>query len=507
MATMQFPSILQYEGPQLDVGGNFAQGMQTGILRQQNERAQAEEGRAQTEFAQKQSDREKMQGILESMGPDATPEEIANSLLAVDPEMANKYMDLAIDKESLASERLGQQTERLRQQSVNFDLISQKQARDREIYKEQKITATAWSKNFADTLSGIIDPVEKKKAQEALIKSAEADNQNRAKMGLKPIELPDVIKSGDPDKAVAFAQEIATIGQQQVDMMRKVEMAGLDPTAEIQNYEYGLDKSDFFTKQQGSAPASMQVASALTELRKNAQNAEKSGDIAAAEESWKEYNELYQAGKLGDKGMEVGSEGVSSAPGYEEFLARKKSSESFGTAQGAAIFDLPRVRSVAAEAVTAIDNAISSPGLENITGWMSLVPVTPGGERARAEAVLDQVQGRQFLAAYETLKGGGQITEVEGKKGEDAIASLGRSQNKEDVTKALNDLRGVIIRSVKAKEEAATKTQKEITGESFSAPQKYTAESPAKPVTDEEYNALPEGSHFIDPDDGKTYVK
>lgn len=40
----------------------------------------------------------------------------------------------------------------------------------------------------------------------------------------------------------------------------------------------------------------------------------------------------------------------------------------------------------------------------------------------------------------------------------------------------------------------------------FQAPKKADGE-PARPTTDEEYNALPSGSLFIDPDDGKTYRK
>jgi len=35
----------------------------------------------------------------------------------------------------------------------------------------------------------------------------------------------------------------------------------------------------------------------------------------------------------------------------------------------------------------------------------------------------------------------------------------------------------------------------------------YTQQNPAKPMTEEEFNALPPGSHFIDPDDGQLYVK
>ena len=161
-----------------------------------------------------------------------------------------------------------------------------------------------------------------------------------------------------------------------------------------------------------------------------------------------------------------------------------KTGGSFGTKQGEAVYDLPRIRATGAEAITAIDNALASPGLKNITGWASLVPILPGGERKRAEALLDQVQGRQFLAAYEMLKGGGQITEIEGTKGEAAIAALGRAQDSADVTRALKDLRGVVVRSIQAKEQAATQTPEQIKQDTF----KVKANPPALPSGQPETN-------------------
>jgi len=54
------------------------------------------------------------------------------------------------------------------------------------------------------------------------------------------------------------------------------------------------------------------------------------------------------------------------------------------------------------------------------------------------------VQGQTFLQAYNYLKGGGAITDIEGKKGEAAIARLNRSQSTEDYRAALDDLSSVL---------------------------------------------------------------
>jgi hypothetical protein len=53
---------------------------------------------------------------------------------------------------------------------------------------------------------------------------------------------------------------------------------------------------------------------------------------------------------------------------------------------------------------------------------------------------IKQLQGGTFLEAYKSLKGGGSITEVEGKKAESAIARLNPGQSEEDFKQSLTDL-------------------------------------------------------------------
>ncbi|MDB6179341.1 hypothetical protein PAF17_17785 [Paracoccus sp. Z330] len=53
---------------------------------------------------------------------------------------------------------------------------------------------------------------------------------------------------------------------------------------------------------------------------------------------------------------------------------------------------------------------------------------------------IQQAQGQTFLEAFESLKRGGQITEVEGKKVGVAMARLNRAQATDAYQDALNDL-------------------------------------------------------------------
>jgi hypothetical protein len=59
--------------------------------------------------------------------------------------------------------------------------------------------------------------------------------------------------------------------------------------------------------------------------------------------------------------------------------------------------------------------------------------------------IIQQLQGKTFLQAFESLKGGGHITEIEGKKAEQAIARLQRTQSTKAFIAALLELREIIV--------------------------------------------------------------
>lgn len=107
-------------------------------------------------------------------------------------------------------------------------------------------------------------------------------------------------------------------------------------------------------------------------------------------------------------------------------------------------FDLGRVEQNVTQALGDIQKLRNHEGLPYITGWASKLPIVPDTPMAAADALAKQVQGQTFLQAYQTLKGGGQITEAEGAKAESAIARLARAQSTEDYQAALDDLSSVL---------------------------------------------------------------
>jgi flagellum-specific peptidoglycan hydrolase FlgJ len=77
------------------------------------------------------------------------------------------------------------------------------------------------------------------------------------------------------------------------------------------------------------------------------------------------------------------------------------------------------------------------------TGLASALPDIYGTDRRAFAALHNQIQGKAFLQAFESLKGGGQITEIEGQKATQAIARMDRGQSADDYAKALEELEEV----------------------------------------------------------------
>ncbi len=117
--------------------------------------------------------------------------------------------------------------------------------------------------------------------------------------------------------------------------------------------------------------------------------------------------------------------------------------------QVAAQADLPRIESTASQTQKALRDLALSPAFNGIFGLEGKVPVIPGTPRADAMAKWGQIQGKAFLEAFNTLKGGGQITEAEGTKATSAITTLAdRNQSPAAARQAIKDLMDVVNTAV-----------------------------------------------------------
>lgn len=79
-----------------------------------------------------------------------------------------------------------------------------------------------------------------------------------------------------------------------------------------------------------------------------------------------------------------------------------------------------------------------------LSGTLDPRNYVPGTNARDFQVLLDQIQGQAFLQAFDSLKGGGQITEVEGRKATEAIGRLNTAQSDAEFVRALNDLEDVL---------------------------------------------------------------
>lgn len=146
-------------------------------------------------------------------------------------------------------------------------------------------------------------------------------------------------------------------------------------------------------------------------------------------------------------------------------LAEAAAETARGKVQGGLQANLPTDLLSAEQTVRQIDELLNHEGLNSIVGqvdqfrpsWML------GDKGADALARWEQLKGKSFLQAYQTLKGGGQITEVEGLKAENAMARMNRAQGEAEFKQALRDFRDAVVAGTRKLQERAGVPASEIT--------------------------------------------
>jgi hypothetical protein len=137
-----------------------------------------------------------------------------------------------------------------------------------------------------------------------------------------------------------------------------------------------------------------------------------------------------------------------------------------GETQTTAEINLPQTVANAENSKQLIDQLVGSqdgkvkphPGFEGYVGitWKPGMRFVEGSQEANFEALLEQVKGGAFLEAFQALKGGGHITEIEGTKATDAITRMRKSQDEAEFIKAAREYQQVIDAGIaRAKQKAA----------------------------------------------------
>jgi hypothetical protein len=205
-------------------------------------------------------------------------------------------------------------------------------------------------------------------------------------------------------------------------------------------------------------------------LEAKIQQARSGGEQPSNVREWKYYNGLspeqqqqYLTMKRAEKYLDVGTgfvrpnpiDPANPTPVVQKDIAGRERAEAIGQAGGKAAADLPRIVDNANQTLQLIQKIRTHPGTEKNFGVQGYIPNMPGGKAADAYAMVEQLGGKAFLEAFNSLKGGGQITEVEGKKATDATVRMSKAQSHKAFTEALDDLESVIRTGVTRAQGAA----------------------------------------------------
>jgi hypothetical protein len=125
--------------------------------------------------------------------------------------------------------------------------------------------------------------------------------------------------------------------------------------------------------------------------------------------------------------------------------------EKAGEATRQARSDLPNVEAQTQYTIELLDKAVKHPGFSTTvgakgpTGALASKGFAIGGtDAADFTALHEQITGRQFMEAFQQLKGGGQITEKEGQKATVALARMQYAQSEKAYKEAAAELKGIL---------------------------------------------------------------
>ncbi|MBB5663261.1 hypothetical protein GGE68_001437 [Rhizobium leguminosarum] len=129
-------------------------------------------------------------------------------------------------------------------------------------------------------------------------------------------------------------------------------------------------------------------------------------------------------------------------------LAGAEEQKALGKGQGEATITartaLPAAQQAATDVAAQVNRLKNDPDLPSVLGPIdSITPNLSAGSN-RVQSYINQLGGGAFLQARTLLKGGGQITDFEGKKAEQAYIRLNQAQSPEDFKAALDDFNDAV---------------------------------------------------------------
>jgi hypothetical protein len=181
-----------------------------------------------------------------------------------------------------------------------------------------------------------------------------------------------------------------------------------------------------------------------------------------------EYGTSVQWGQDG-KAYVIGKDGTAKALNTDlmppDELARARAGGTLtGKTVAQAKADLPRIETNAAKFLTNLDMIEKDPAFDRMIGPIDTWRPNVSGDARRFNSRIKQTMGESFLEAFGALKGGGQITEIEGQKATEAVTRLGETgMSEDDYRTAINELKQIVRNGViRARVMAGTLPESEL---------------------------------------------
>jgi hypothetical protein len=176
----------------------------------------------------------------------------------------------------------------------------------------------------------------------------------------------------------------------------------------------------------------------------------------------------YQKQSLGvqREGQAITREGqrMQYDPQLQANIAEAKAAGEFmGKNKATAAAALPSALEAAREGIRLIDEMVGQAEVKDKSGKVITKGTAPhpgfagyvgagmpgmrfveGSDAASFEVRQKQIEGKAFLEAFQTLKGGGAITEKEGEKGTAAIMRMNKASNEKEYVAAARELQGIL---------------------------------------------------------------
>lgn len=160
------------------------------------------------------------------------------------------------------------------------------------------------------------------------------------------------------------------------------------------------------------------------------------------------------------------TDAMAGLPPTEQIKLRSKRAEKVMEAQA----DLPRAVETAKQTVDAVDKLLTHKGFSNLVGaGLPFGKYVAGSETAGANALYEQIKGKSFLEAFQSLKGGGQITEKEGAKAEAAINRMNLSTSEKDFKEAAADFKSAVQAGIDRASKSAGEKPTDVVGVDITA--------------------------------------